>query len=91
MLSQEVEKLETFKKKLKEHAEKLQEIIEKLKRENYYLRRKGRILKELIGNYQGQIRVLKGFALMVFILEQLVVRLYFLDLFDGNNTYVTIF
>ncbi len=51
MLFQEVEKLETSKKKLKEHAEKLQETVEELKRKNYYLGREGRVLRELIRNY----------------------------------------
>ncbi len=53
MLSQEVEKLEISKKKLKEHAEKLQRIVKELKRENYYLGREDRILKGLVRNYQS--------------------------------------
>ena len=48
-------------------------------------------MRELIRDYKGQNRFLKGFALIVFILGQLVVRLYLLGLFDGNNIYVTIF
>jgi len=91
MFSQEVEKLETSKKKLEKHAEKLQETVKELRRENYYLGKEDRVLKGLIRNYQGQVRVLEGFILMVFILGQLVVGLYLLDLFDGNNTYITIF
>jgi len=62
-----------------------------LERKNYYLKREGRVLRGLIEDYQGQIRILKSFALMVFILEQLVVGLYLLGLFDDNNTCVTIF
>ena len=51
MLSQEIEKLETSKKKLEEYAEKLQGIVKELKRENYYLRKESRVLKGLVGNY----------------------------------------
>ncbi len=90
-LSQEAEKLTVSKEKLKEYTRRLQRIIEELKRRNYNLRRRGEILKKLVGNYQDWNRFLKGFALMIFILGQLVVRLYLLDFFDGNDTYVTIF
>ena len=83
--------MEIFKKKLKEYVKKLQETIKKLKRKNYYLEREGRVLGELIRDYQNQVRILKDFTLMVFILGQLVVELYFLNLFDDNNAYVTIF
>ena len=62
-----------------------------MKKENYYLGREGKVLKKLVRDYQGQIRILEGFALMVFILGQLVVGLYLLGLFDGNNACVTIF
>src|SRR6266498_783046 len=91
ILSQEVEKLETFKKKLEEHAKKLQRTVEDLERENYYLRKKGRVLRGLVGDYQDQSRVLEGCILIVFILGQLVVRLYLLDFFDGNDSCVTVF
>ncbi len=91
MLFQEVKKLETSKKKLKEHTEKLQETIKRLGRKNYYLGREGKVLRGLVGNYQSQIKILKGFALMGCILEQLVVGLYLLGLFDGNNACVIIF
>ena len=74
-----------------EHARRLQGIVEELGRKNYYLRRKGRILRKLVGDYEGRNRFLEGFALMVFILDQLVVGLYLLGLFDENNVYVTIF
>jgi len=48
-------------------------------------------LRGLVEDYQDQVRILKGFALIVFILRQLIVGLYFLGLFDDNNAYVTIF
>ncbi len=76
---------------MEEHTEKLQGTVEKLERKNYYLKREGRVLKELVEDYQGQVRVLKGFTLIVFILGQLVIGLYLLGLFDSNNAYVTIF
>jgi len=76
---------------LKEHTERLQEIVKELERKNYYLGQEGRILRRLVKDYQNQNRVLEGFALMVFMLKQLVVRLYLLGLFDGNNAYITIF
>ncbi len=71
------------KEKLEEHTRRLQETVEELRRKNYYLEQKDRILRGLIENYEGQYRVLEGFALMVFILEKLIVRLYLLGLFDG--------
>ena len=90
-LSQEVEKLETSKKKLEKHAKKLQRTIEDLERENYYLEKEGRVLRGLIGDYQNWSRTLEGFVLIIFILGQLVVRLYLLDFFDGNNICITVF
>ena len=65
--------------------------MKELERKNYYLGRKDRVLKGLIRDYQDQNRFLKGFALMMFILSQLVVRLYLLGLFDSNDICVTIF
>ncbi len=53
--------------------------------------KEGRVLREFVGDYEGQNRFLEGFVLLVFILGQLVVGLYLLGLFDGNNAYVTIF
>ena len=79
------------KEKLDEYARRLQEMVEELGRKNYYLGREGRVLRGLVGNYEGQNRFLEGFALMVFILGQLVVGLYLLGLFDGNDACVTIF
>src|SRR6266542_1373261 len=90
-LSQEAEKSTVSKEKLEEHARKLQETVEELGRKNYYLGRESRVLRGLVGDYEGRNRFLKGFALMVFILSQLVVGLYLLGLFDGNNACVTIF
>ncbi len=66
-------------------------MVEELGRKNYYLGREGRILKGLVRDYEGRNRFLKGFVLIVFILGQLVVRLYLLGLFDGNSVCVTIF
>src|SRR6266542_1315091 len=80
-LSQEAEELKISKEKLKEHTERLQEIVKELERKNYYLGQEGRILRRLVKDYQNQNRVLEGFALMVFMLKQLVVRLYLLGLF----------
>ena len=80
-----------MKEKLEKYARKLQGTVEELGRRNYNLGREGRVLRGLVGNYEGRNRFLEGFALMVFILGQLVVGLYLLDLFDGNNAYVTIF
>ncbi len=74
-----------------EYAKKLQETVKKLGRENYYLERKGKVLRRFVRNYQDQVKVLGSFALMMFILEQLVIELYLLSLFDSNNTCVTIF
>ena len=90
-LSQEAEELKVSKEKLEEHTGRLQETVEELGRKNYYLGQEGRVLKGLVGDYQSQNRVLEGFALMVFMLGQLIVGLYLLDLFDCNNTCVTIF
>src|SRR6266498_264221 len=90
-LSQEAEKSTVSKEKLEEYARKLQGTVEELGRKNYYLGREGRILRGLVGDYEGRNRFLEGFVLMVFILGQLVIGLYLLDLFDGNNACVTIF
>ena len=90
-LSQEAEKSTVSKEKLEEHVRKLQGTVEELGRKNYYLGREGRVLRGLVGDYEGRNRFLEGFALMVFILGQLVVGLYLLGLFDGNNACVTIF
>src|SRR6266540_6845035 len=88
-LSQETEKSIVLKEKLEEYVKKLQGTVEKLRRRNYDLGREGRVLRELVGDYQGQNRFLEGFVLMVFILGQLVIGLYLLDLFDDNNVCVT--
>ncbi len=53
--------------------------------------REGRVLRRLVGDYEGRNRFLEGFILMVFILGQLIVGLYLLGLFDENNVCVTIF
>ena len=89
--SQEAEELKVSKEKLEEHIGRLQGTVEELERRNYDLRREGRVLRGLVGDYKGQNRFLEGFVLMVFILGQLVVGLYLLGLFDGNNVCVTIF
>ncbi len=60
-------------------------------KKNYYLGQKGRVLRGLVRNYQDQNRIWEGFALMVFMLRQLIVGLYLLGLFDGNNACVIIF
>src|SRR6266498_4321269 len=90
-LLQKAEELKVSKEKLEEHTERLQEIVEELGRRNYYLGQEGLVLRGRVRDYQGQNRILKGFALMVFILGQLIVGLYLLGLFDDNNAYVTIF
>src|SRR6266498_1048729 len=90
-LSQEAEKSTVSKEKLEEHARNLQGTVEELGRKNYYLGREGRVLRGLVGDYEDRNRFLEGFALMVFILGQLVVGLYILGLFDGNNACITIF
>src|SRR6266511_2095600 len=90
-ISQESEELKLLKEKLDEHARRLQGTVEELERKNYYIGSEGRVLRGLVGDYEGQTRFLEGFALMVFILGQLVIRLYLLGLFDGNNACVTIF
>src|SRR6266508_3742305 len=83
--------IKVSKEKLVEHTGRLQGTMEELGRRNYYLGQEGRVLRGLVEDYQGRNRVLEGFALMVFILGQLIVRLYLLGLFDGNNACVTIF
>ncbi len=90
-ISQEAEELKVSKEKLDEHVRRLQGTVEELKRKNYYLGRKDKVLKELVGKYEEWNRFLEGFALIVFILGQLVIGLYLLGLFDGDNVYVTIF
>src|SRR6266511_4253555 len=90
-LSQEAEELKVSKEKLEEHIGRLQGTVEELGRRNYYLGQEGRVLRGLVEDYQGQNRVLEGFALMVFMLGQLIVGLYLLGLFDSNNACVTIF
>ena len=80
-----------MKEKLEEHARRLQRTVEELGRRNYNLEKEGRILRGLVRNYEGQNRFLEGFVLIVFILGQLVVGLYLLGFFDGNNACVTIF
>ncbi len=90
-ISQEAEELKVSKEKLDEHTRRLQGTVEELGRKNYYLGREDKVLRELVGEYEGRNRFLEGFALMVFILGQLVVGLYLLGLFDGNNACVTIF
>ncbi len=67
-LLQEAEELKISKEKLKEHTGRLQVIVEELERKNYYLGQENRILRGLVENYQARYRVLKGFALMVFML-----------------------
>jgi len=76
---------------LEEHTGRLQGTVKELERRNYYLRQEDRVLKGLVKDYQDRNRNLKSFALMVFMLRQLIVGLYLLDLFDGNNACVTIF
>ena len=90
-ISQEAEELKVSKEKLDEHARRLQGTVEELGRKNYYLGREDKVLRELVGEYEGWNRFLEGFTLMVFIFGQLVVGLYLLGLFDGNNACVTIF
>src|SRR6266540_4877541 len=90
-LSQEAEELKVSKEKLEEHTGRLQETVEKLGRRNYYLGQEGRVLRGLVEDYQSRNRVLEGFALMVFMLGQLIVGLYLLGFFDDNNAYITIF
>ena len=90
-LSQEAEKLKISKEKLEEYSRRLQETIVKLEGKNYYLKREDRVLRRIIGDYQDQVKILENFTLMVFILGQLMIGLYLLGLFDGNNACVTIF
>ncbi len=60
-------------------------------RENYYLGKEGRVLRGLVEDYQDQSRALEGCILIVFILGQLVVKLYLLGFFDDNDSCVTVF
>src|SRR6266498_707932 len=90
-LSQEAEELKISKEKLEEHTGRLQGTVKELRRRNYYLGQEGLVLRGRVRDYQGQNRVLEGFALIVFILGQLIVGLYLLGLFDDNNACVTIF
>ncbi len=62
-----------------------------MERRNYNLEKKNRILKEFIRDYQSQNKFLKGFTLMMFILDQLVIGLYLLRFFDKNDVCVIIF
>ncbi len=90
-LSQEAEKSIVLKERLEKHIKKLQKTVKKLERRDYNLEREDRVLRELVGDYKGQNKFLKGFILIMFILGQLVVGLYLLGFFDGNNVCVTIF
>src|SRR6266542_3956503 len=74
-ISQEAEELKVLKEKLEEHIRRLQETVEELRKKNYYLEQEGRVLRGLVGNYEGQYKVLESFALMVFILGKLIIRL----------------
>ena len=65
--------------------------MKELERRNYYLGQEDLVLRGRVRDYQSQNRILEGFALMVFILGQLIVGLYLLGLFDGNNACITIF
>ena len=76
---------------MEEYTGRLQGTVEELGRRNYYLGQEGLVLRGYVRDYQDQNRVLEGFALMVFILGQLIVGLYLLGLFNGNNACVTIF
>ncbi len=80
-----------LKEKLKEHSKKLQETVKELEGKNYYLKRKGRVLRKIIEDYQDQVKILENFTLMVFILGQLMIGLYLLGFFDDNNACITIF
>jgi len=66
--SQEAEELKVLKEKLKEYSRRLQGTIEKLEGKNYYLKKESRVLRRLVRNYQGQVRVLEDFILIIFIL-----------------------
>ncbi len=88
---QEAEELKVSKEKLDEHTRRLQETVEELGRKNYYLGQEDRVLRGRVRDYEGRNRFLEGFALIVFMLGQLIVGLYLLGLFDGNNVCVTIF
>jgi len=76
---------------LEEHLRRLQRIIKELEGKNYYLKRKGRVLRKIIEDYQDQVKILENFTLMVFILGQLMIGLYLLGFFDDNNACITIF
>ncbi len=68
-ISQEAEELKVSKEKLDEHASKLQGTVEELRKKNYYLGREGRVLRRLVGNYQGQNRfVIHHFEQIIFML-----------------------
>src|SRR6266542_6955933 len=66
-ISQEAEELKMSKEKLDEYARRLQGTVGELGRKNYYLGREGRVLRGLVGDYEGRNRFLEGFALMGFI------------------------
>ena len=76
---------------MEKYAKRLQKIVEELGRRNYYLKKEERVLRGLVRDYQGRNNFLERFLLLVFILGQLVVRLYLLGFFDRNDIYITIF
>ncbi len=80
-----------LKEKLEEHTIKLQGTVEELGRKNYYLEQEDRVLKELVRNYEGWYRILKNFALIIFILGKLIVKLYLLVFLMAFDVYVTFF
>ena len=82
-LSREAEELKVSREELEEHIRRLQGTVEELGRKNYYLEQEGRVLRGLVGNYEGQYRILEGFTLMILILGKLIVGFYLLGLFDG--------
>src|SRR6266536_6062425 len=55
-ISQEAEELKVSKEKLDEHTGRLQGTVEELRRKNYYLGRESRVLRGLVGDYEGQNR-----------------------------------
>src|SRR6266542_1353407 len=85
-LSQEAEELKVSKENLEKYTGRLQGTVEELGKRNYYLGQEGRVLRGLVRDYQNQNKVLEGFALIVFMLGQLIIGLYLLGLFDGNDT-----